>query len=344
LSFPLTYRDFCRWSEEAGNWVAPAGQYRVFVGRSSADLPLRANVVLEAGAGPCQTTLDTPTDVSLGAGFTVSATVANLGPADVTDVTVDLQVPEDWGAQVTARVPGTIPGGGSVTASWLARPPGRGRTGPALLRVATGYRADTERVRADSTAQVVASYPRLSASFDNVGIGHQESDGADFCGTGTAYLGQALARAGLLPGRTVTCGNLFFTWPRVDRGQPDNTVADGQRIPIACAGKVLAFLGAASGGTATGVGTVSYVDGSTHPYAVTLPDWLANHALPSSQVVATVDQYRREGAMPRRSVSVYAVAVPLLSGKAVAAFTLPVLTDAGSNAGLRMHVFGVSIC
>lgn len=344
LSFPLTYRDFCRWSEEASNWVAPAGQYRVFVGRSSADLPLRANVVLEAGAGPCQTTLDTPTDVSLGAGFTVSATVANLGPADVTDVTVDLQVPVDWGAQVTAQVPGTIPGGGSVTASWLARPPGRGRTGPALLRVATGYRADTERVRADSTAQVVASYPRLSASFDNIGIGHQESDGADFCGTGTAYLGQALARAGLLPGRTVTCGNLFFTWPRVDRGQPDNTVADGQRIPIACAGKVLAFLGAASGGTATGVGTVSYVDGSTHPYAVTLPDWLANHALPSSQVVATVDQYRREGAMPRRSVSVYAVAVPLLSGKAVAAFTLPVLTDAGSNAGLRMHVFGVSIC
>jgi hypothetical protein len=41
---------------------------------------------------------------------------------------------------------------------------------------------------------------------------------------------------------------------------------------------------------------------------------------------------------------VYAVAVPLLSGKAVTAFTLPVLAHGGASAGVRMHVFGVSIC
>ena len=344
VSFTLTYRDFCRWSVEADGWLATAGQYRVFVGRSSADLPLRANVLVQPGAGPCGVTLDAPADVSLGSGFTVSATVTNLGPADVDGVEVDLELPPDWQAQTTAAVPGSIPGGGAVTASWLARAPRRGRTGPVLLRVATRYRAGAAPVRSGCTTRVTASYPRLSASFDNIGIGRQESDGADFCGMGTAYLGSALARAGLLPGRTVTCGNLFFTWPRVDPGQPDNTIADGQRIPIACAGRTLAFLGAASGGTATGVGTVSYVDGSIHPYAVTLPDWLANQALPSSQVVATVDQYRQEGAMPRRSVSVYAVAVPLLSGKAVTAFTLPVLADGGASAGVRMHVFGVSIC
>ncbi|HEY9474451.1 MAG TPA: glycoside hydrolase family 3 C-terminal domain-containing protein [Mycobacteriales bacterium] len=344
VTFTLTYRDFCRWSVEADGWLAPAGQYRVFVGRSSAALPLRANVLVQPGAGPCGVTLDAPADVSLGSGFTVSATVTNLGPSDVRDVGVDLELPPDWDAQTTAVVPASIPGGGAVTASWLARAPGRGRTGPVLLRVATRYQADAEPVRTESTVRLTASYPRLSASFDNVGIGRTESDRADFCGTGTAYLGSALARAGLLPGRTVTCGNLFFTWPRVDPGRPDNTIADGQRIPIACAGKTLAFLGAASGGTATGVGTVSYVDGSIHPYAVTLPDWLANQALPSSQVVATVDQYRREGAMPRRSVSVYAVAVPLLSGKAVTAFTLPVLAHGGASAGVRMHVFGVSIC
>ncbi|HEX5493854.1 MAG TPA: glycoside hydrolase family 3 C-terminal domain-containing protein [Mycobacteriales bacterium] len=343
-SFTLTQRDFCQWSTEAGNWVAPAGQYRVFVGRSSADLPQRATVLVESGAGPCGVTLDAPADVSLGAGFTLSATVANLGPGEVTDVEVEVELPAGWSAETTAPAPAAIPGGGAATASWLARAPGRGRTGPALLRVSTRYLADREPVLAESTARVMASYPRLSASFDNIGIGHAESDHADFCGTGTAYLGPALARAGLLPGRTVTCGELYFTWPRIDRGQPDNTVADGQRVPIACAGKVLAFLGAASGGTATGVGTVSYVDGATHPFAVTMPDWLANHALPSSQVVATVDQYRREGAMPRRSVSLYAVAVPLLSGRAVAAFTLPVLTEPGVNAGVRMHVFGVSIC
>lgn len=345
VTFTLRYRDFCRWSSQARDWTAPEGRYRVLVGRSSADLPLRADVTVHQGSGPCAVTLDAPAEVSLGSGFTVSATLENLGQTDMDDLAVSLELSAGWMAEVTNPAPASIAGGATATASWLARAPSSSRTGPALLRVVTEYDADERRAHVESTARVTTSYPRLSASFDNLGIQRDGSvPAADFCGTGSAYLGAALARAGILPGRTVTCGSLFFTWPRVDPGQPDNVIANGQRIPISCAGKVLAFLGAASGGTATGVGTVTYVDGTTHPYAVVLPDWLANQASPGSQIVATVEQYRSGEVPTRRSVSVYAVAVPLLPGKAVTAFTLPMGAAAEASPPVRLHVFAVSIC
>lgn len=347
VRFTLPYRDFCRWSPQARDWVAPPGQHRVCVGRSSADLPLRTNVTLDPDAGPCAVQMDTPTDVTLGSSFAVSATVQNLGQSEVGDLDVTLDLPAGWPTpEPLAGADSPVPGGGSATASWLVRPPSGTRTGPVLIRSHARYTAGGRIARVDAAATVTASYGRLAASFDNIGIGYDEAtcDVADFCGLGTAYFGPALARAGLRPGRTVTCGDLYFTWPRTEPGHPDNTIADGQRIPISCAGRVIAFLGAGSGGAAAGVGTVMYVDGTTHPYAITLPDWLANHAPAGSEIVATVDQYHRTGALSRRSVSVYAASVPLLSSKAVCAFTLPRLVHAGGDCAARMHVFGVSIC
>ncbi len=57
--------------------------------------------------------------------------------------------------------------------------------------------------------------------------------GSGFDGSGYLYSANALAAAGLTPGAVVTSGGLTYTWPDGPAGQPDNTVAAGQTIPVA---------------------------------------------------------------------------------------------------------------
>lgn len=49
LSFALDARAFAQWDSTAGGWVVGAGRYRIGVGDSSADLPLRADVTPRPG-------------------------------------------------------------------------------------------------------------------------------------------------------------------------------------------------------------------------------------------------------------------------------------------------------
>jgi len=44
VSFALTRRDLSVWDDKAHAWKVPAGTMRIFVGNSSRDLPLSANL------------------------------------------------------------------------------------------------------------------------------------------------------------------------------------------------------------------------------------------------------------------------------------------------------------
>ena len=61
----------------------------------------------------------------------------------------------------------------------------------------------------------------------------------------------------------VTIGGTTFTWPNVPAGTPDNVVTGGQTVDLSGSGTDLGFLGSSQNGTASGIVTIHYTDGSS---------------------------------------------------------------------------------
>jgi len=189
---------------------------------------------------------------------------------------------------------------------------------------------------------VTIGYQSLPAAYNNVGITSDSNTApGNFAGDGTSYSEQQLTAKGLAPGAAVSLGGVHLTWPDVSAGQPDNVVASGQTILLPGQGNTLAFLGAGDFGTATGTGTVTYTDGTTQKFTLTLADWYANKAAPGTTIVATTPSWN--GSSSHHPVSVYGATIPLQSGKTVEAVTLPdVSSGVGTNVN-AMHIFAIGI-
>ena len=63
-------------------------------------------------------------------------------------------------------------------------------------------------------------------------------------------------------------------------------IADGQIIDVSGSGTKLGFLGAAGFGAASGTGTITYTDGSTQSYSLSMADWY-NNAPEAGGLIAT---------------------------------------------------------
>src|SRR5262249_21250430 len=163
-----------------------------------------------------------------------------------------------------------------------------------------------------------------------------------------AYSKQQLAAKGITPGGQVG----GFTWPAAaGSAAPDNIVANGQTLAVnapATATK-LAFLGAATGGDATGKVTITYTDGSTQTSDLGLCEWLLQGGKEQPQFGNTVvtstpyinSAFPRYGFRLHRPYTSYLFAtapIALAAGKQVRSVTLPAAT-----AGSAAHVFAVSV-
>jgi len=189
-----------------------------------------------------------------------------------------------------------------------------------------------------------APYSSVSAAFDNVGISdNSDPAAADFDGTGDSFSAQALAAAtptALTPGQ-VTVGGTTFTWPAA--GVADNVIADGQIIDLSGSGSELGFLGAAGFGAASGTGTITYTDGSTQSYSISMADWYNNAAVAGDQIAATTSSWNfSSSTQTAHPVSVYYAAVPLDKGKTVASVTLPTVSSGAGNGVNAMHIFAIA--
>jgi beta-glucosidase-like glycosyl hydrolase len=195
-------------------------------------------------------------------------------------------------------------------------------------------------------------YASLQAAYDTNAI---SDDGniaaANFDGNGNSYSEQALTAIGLAPGATVTVGATTLQWPDVAAGTPDSVLADGQTIsmPASSAATQLTVLGASSGSNESGNGLIEYTDGTIQPYKLTLDNWF-NLPLSASNTVVAVAAYVNDstassnnGVVGQRShkARVFAVSIPLESGKTVASVTLP--TVATLPGVYPMHVFALGI-
>lgn len=189
----------------------------------------------------------------------------------------------------------------------------------------------------------VAAPGTLLAAYNNTGVSDDagDHDEADFDGGGWSYSRQALAEAGLTPGRQGTVGGLAFAWPDSPGGRPDNVSAAGQTIELASPASRLSFLGSGVNGNQQSRATVTYTDGGTDTIDLAFTDWTvgggAGTVQYGNEVVARA-AYRNVAGADRDPVDTYVFATKPFTapeGRTVARVKLPDDTD--------LHVFTLAV-
>ena len=186
----------------------------------------------------------------------------------------------------------------------------------------------------------------LSGYYNNAGIS-SDSNGslANFDGQDFSFSREALQSVGIAAGQPVIIHGVAFSWPNSSPGSNDNVVASGQIITptMALTGTTLALLGAGSGGTPLGTGTITYTDGSTQRFDLGMSDWTLNGstAAPSygNSVVATMTHRntRYDGLDPVHTYVFYD-GIALQGSSGVASITLPTTVNQG-----RLHIFALNV-
>lgn len=202
--------------------------------------------------------------------------------------------------------------------------------------------AGTAALHVFATAFAPASGPTgLSAAFDNAGISDNAATGAgNLDGTGHSFSAQDLAAAGWVPGARVTVDGTALTWPNVPSGQPDNVVADGQRIGVSGSGNALTFLLASTEGTTGGSGTVGYTDGSTQTYSLSAADWYSG---PTDTMAVRLPDWNTPTGTQALPVKFYPATVALNPAKTVASVLLPTVSAAPGPNTPALHVFALAL-
>jgi beta-glucosidase len=199
----------------------------------------------------------------------------------------------------------------------------------------------------NGTPTMGAPYASLAAAYDNAGISdNSDPSAANFDGTGESYSKQALAvgtPTPLNPGGQATINETTFNWP-TPVGAPDNVIADGQIIDVSGSGTELGFLGAAGFGAASGTGTITYTDGSTQTYSISMADWYNNAAVAGGLIATATSSWNSSSStQSHHPVSIYYASVPLESGKTVSSVTLPTISSGVGNGVNAMHIFAIAV-
>ncbi len=181
----------------------------------------------------------------------------------------------------------------------------------------------------------------LSAAFDNAGITDNANTGAgNLDGTGHSFSAQDLAAAGWVPGARAFVNDTPLIWPNVPPGQPDNVVANGQRIHVSGNGDALSFILASTVGDTSGTGTITYADGSTQTYTLSVQDWYTG---PTDAMTVRLPNWNGPSGTQGVPVKLYTDTVPLDPAKTVDSVVLPAISAAPGPSTAAMHVFALGI-
>ena len=343
VHFKLNGHDLSYWDDAANGWVLPDGDFHVYVGDSSAldNLPLKDVFNVTQTVGARYVNVNAPNTVDAGQSATVTATLANDGDYAMPNARFSLKAPAGW--TVSNPAPGSIAAGQTVTKSFKVTSPSSAAPGTRTLTVTVTPGNGTPVTEGSTT--IVVPYASAEAAYNNVGISdNSDESAANYDGVGDSFSAQALMAGtptALTPGGMVTIGGTTFTWPNVPAGTPDNIVAGGQTVDLSGSGTDLGFLGSSQNGTASGIVTIHYTDGSSQSFNLNMADWYANAAAVGNQLVTTTSSWNYQsnplGAHP---VSVYFASLPLEQGKTVSSVTLPVLSGAGGTTA--MHIFAMA--
>jgi beta-glucosidase len=277
-------------------------------------------------------------------GTTVTATTTfHNGAAEPKErVTMALSAPSGWTVAATSPTTfSSVQSGQSVHTAWDVTVPQAATPGSYPLAATARY-LGARRVDTDST-QVSVPYPTLVAAFGNAGVSSDTDPGAgDLDGGGFSYSAQALAAAGFTPGARITHDGLTFEWPAAAPGTPDNALASGQSVVLVSSGERLGVLGASAYGTASGTATVTFADGSTESFPLTLADWWSPTAAPGTGIVGTFGYLNTAAGRHNQTVHLYVASVALPPGKVPQYLTLPDISARVAAGQPTMHIFAIS--
>lgn len=124
VTFTLSEQDFQTWDSQAHGWSTVAGNYQVYVGDSSSDLPLHAEYSLHTSTGARQVALTAPKSLTPTQTNVIKQTVTAGGNQVLRSVQLALSLPDGWTARPLSTVSfTTVAPGTKLTASWAVTPP-----------------------------------------------------------------------------------------------------------------------------------------------------------------------------------------------------------------------------
>jgi predicted alpha-1,2-mannosidase len=209
---------------------------------------------------------------------------------------------------------------------------------PASVSVTTadGKVSDAAVLEITPTDDPADYYDNASTSPDD------DQTCADADGGGYTYSAQALAKAGLTPGATVSSGGLTYTWPAAQPCSPDNILAAGQTLLVhgAAGATKLGLLGMSTDGSSSGTLVVHYTDGTSSGATVAFNDWASGPSGDDTAVATMPYRNTRDGTSQTITMYVFATTVALDASKTVESITLPAVANhVGDTA---MHVYAVA--
>ncbi|MFD7999555.1 LamG-like jellyroll fold domain-containing protein [Streptomyces mirabilis] len=214
----------------------------------------------------------------------------------------------------------------------------------------------------------------LAACFNNVGVSADSNmTAANFDGNGHSFSATDWANAGWTSGGKVTVDGATMTLPAFGSGQKDNLLAANQTVGYSGQGSALVFLtastytnlaspGAIAGDTTApyvpagtrvsatycfsgedaddfcpASGQITYTDGTSTSYMLTVPDWSNS----DSSIAAAVFPHANGTTQSTANRQLYAFSVPVDPTRTIASVTLPDLTGAAGPSESTLHVFAL---
>jgi hypothetical protein len=291
--------------------------------------------------------LKAPAVITPGTPFKVTATLPNRSSAPLRQVQFSLTAPDGWTVDAVSPTSAKVlEPGSTMHTKWRVTAPAGIDAGPYDLNAMATFSATSGRGSSSAAAQVAVPYASFTAAYNNVGISDDANPTAgNLDGGGASYSAQALAAGtpSLTPGATVTHDRLAFTWSDAQPGTPDNVVAGGQTFAISGSGSTLGLLGAGDYGTASGVATITYTDGSSQSFPLSFADWWANAPTAGDDVLTTVPYINQPTGRQNQPVSIYYASLPIAAGKTPQYLTLPDVSQGVAAGQTAMHIFSVAI-
>ena len=144
VRFSLNGHDLSYWDDTADGWVLPDGQYRVYVGDSSAlaNLPLRGGFTVTRSVGARYATLHAPSAIGAGSSDTVTATVVNDGDYAMPGSRLLLHVPAGWTVTPAGPFPAVLAPHQAATVRFRVAVPVTAQPGTGTLTLKAGYQPE----------------------------------------------------------------------------------------------------------------------------------------------------------------------------------------------------------
>jgi len=99
----------------------------------------------------------------------------------------------------------------------------------------------------------------------------------------------------------------------------------------------------ADAGPGAGTGRITYADGTTQQFALSVPDWYSNPPSGSDPPITMTYRNRSGNTQQAHAINVFLVKVPLQEGKTPSGVTLPDVSSTVTSGVPAMHVFGIAI-